>query len=64
MNISQNPKSSGRKLKVELNLSIYAIKADLKNESVVNTSKFPRKVYLLSLESNVDELNIDKLKKY
>ena len=34
------PKTSGGRVKVELHLSIYATKADLKNAAGVNTSKF------------------------
>ena len=43
-------KYSGGRVKVEL---------DLKN---VDTSKFPRKVDLANLKSNVDKVDIDKLK--
>ena len=56
------PKSSGRGLKVQLNLSNYATKADLKNASGVDTSKFAKKVDLVNLISNVDKLDINKLK--
>ena len=38
------PKSSGRKVKVELDLFNFATKADLKNTAVVDTSKFAKKV--------------------
>ena len=48
--------------KVELDLSDHAKKADLKNATCVDTSKFAKKVNLASLKSNVDKLNIDKLK--
>ena len=37
-------------------------KADLKNETGVDTSKFANNVNLASLKSNVDKLDIDKLK--
>ena len=40
----------------------YATKADLKNATDVDTSKFAKKVDLASLKSNVDKLDIDKLK--
>ena len=50
-------------MKVELNLSKYATKADLKKEKVANTSKFAKKVDSANLKSNVDKLNINKLKK-
>ena len=56
------PKSSGGKVKVELDLSNYATKADLKNATGVDTSKFAKKVDLANLKSNVDKLDIDKLK--
>ena len=49
-------------MKVELDLSNYATKADLKNATGVDTSKFAKKVDLASLKSNVDKLDIDKLK--
>ena len=43
-------------VKVELDLPNYAAKAELKNETDVDTSKFSKKVNLASLESNVDKL--------
>ena len=43
-------------------MSNYGTKTDLKNATCVDTSKFAKKVYLASLKSNVDELDIDKLK--
>ena len=42
------------KMKVELDLSHYATKSDLKNGTVVDTSKFPEKVNLANLKSGVD----------
>ena len=56
------PKSSVGKLKVELDLSNYATKADLKNVTDVDTSDFVKKVDLANLKSNVNKLDIDKLK--
>ena len=56
------PKSFGRRVKVELDLSNYATKADLKNATGVDTLKFAKKVDLARLKSNVDKLDIDKLK--
>ena len=50
-------KSSGGKMKVELDLSNYAKKADLKNVICVDTSKFAKKVDLAYLKSNADKLN-------
>ena len=49
-------------MKVELDLSNYVTKADLKNVTAVDTSEFAKKVDLQSLECNVDKLDIDKLK--
>ena len=49
-------------MKVELDLSNYATKADLKNATGVDTSKFAKKIDLVNLKSNVDKLDIDKLK--
>ena len=46
----------------KLDLSNCATKADLKNH--VNTSKFDKKVDLANLKSNVDKVDIDKLKNY
>ena len=56
------PKSLGANVKVELDLSNYATKADLKNAAGVNTSDFAKKTDLASLKSDVDKLDIDKLK--
>ena len=46
------PKSFGGRKKVELDLSNYAKKADLKNETGADTSKFGKKVDLVSLKSD------------
>ena len=43
------PKSSAGRVKVEIDLSNYATKIDLKNGISVDTSKFARKVDLASL---------------
>ena len=42
------PKSLGGKVKVELDLSNYATKADFRNATGVDTSKFASKVDLVS----------------
>ena len=55
-------KSLGGRVKVELDLSNYATKTDLKNATGVGTSKFAKKVDLGNLKSNVDRSDIDKLK--
>ena len=62
MNIFPQPKSSGGKVKVQLDLPNYATKADFKNAPGVDTPKFAKKVDFASLKSNVDKLDIDKLK--
>ena len=50
-------------MKVELDLSNYATKPDLKNATgVVDTLKFVKKVDSANLKSNLDKLDIDKLK--
>ena len=51
-----------RIVKVELDLAKWATKSDLKNAAAVDTSKFPKKIDLANLKSNVDKLHIDKLK--
>ena len=55
----QEPTCLRGTVKVALDLSNYATKADLKNATGVDTSKF---VDLANLKSNVDKLDIDKLK--
>ena len=56
------PKSSTGRVKVELDLCNYATKADLKNATGVDRSKFAKKIDLVNLKSNVDKLDIDKFK--
>ena len=43
-------------------MSNYATKTDLKNAAGIDTSSFTKKVDLAGLKSNVDKLDIDKLK--
>ena len=50
-------------MKVELDLSNYTIKANLKNATGVDSSKFAKNGDLASLWSNLDKLETDKLKK-
>ena len=52
-------KSLGGNVKV---LFYYATKADLKNATRVDTSDFAKKTDLANLKSDVDKLDIDKLK--
>ena len=54
-------KSSGRNIKVELHLSNYATKTDLKNVTNLDVSSFTSKTNLASLKTEIDQLDIDKL---
>ena len=56
------PTILGERVKVELDLSNHSKKADSKNATGVDTSKFAKKVDLANLKSNVDKLDIHKLK--
>ena len=56
------PNSLGANVKVELDLSNYATKIDLKNAAGVDTSDFVKKTDLANLKSDGDKLDIDKLK--
>ena len=49
-------------MKFELDLSNYAIKADLKNATSVNTPKLAKKVDLASLKLEIAKLDIFKSK--
>ena len=55
-------RSSGRNIKVELDLSSYETKTDLKNVTHVDVSSFASKTYLVSLKTEVDEIDAYKLK--
>ena len=55
-------RSSGRNIKVELDLSNYATKTYLKNVTHVDVSSFPSKTNLASLKTEVDKIDADKLK--
>ena len=52
--------SLGGKVKVELDLSNYATKVDLKYATDVDTLQFAKKVDLATLKSEVDQLDINK----
>ena len=54
--------SLGANVKVKLDLSDYATKADLKNAMGVDTSDFSNNTDLANLKSDVHKLDIDKLK--
>ena len=51
----------GGDINVEVDLSNYATKADIKNISFVDTSIFALKTNLANLKTEVDKLDIDKL---
>ena len=55
-------KSSSNNVKVELDLSNYATKTDLKNVMHVDVSSFASKTNLAALKTEVDEIDADKLK--
>ena len=54
--------SFGRDINVKVDLSNYATKADIKNISHVDTSSFALKTNSANLKTEVDKLDIDKLK--
>ena len=55
-------RSSGGDIKVELDLSNYARKTDLKNVTHVDVSSFASKTNLASLKTEVDKIDADRLK--
>ena len=55
-------KSSRSNVKVELDLTNYATKTNLKNITHVDVSGFASKTNLAALKSEVDKIDIDKLK--
>ena len=55
-------KSSSNNIKVELDLTNYATKNDLKNITHVDVSSFASKTNLAALKSEVDKTDTDKLK--
>ena len=54
----------GDSINVKIDLSNYATKADIKNISHVDTSSFALKTNLANLKTEVDKLDIDKLKPF
>ena len=54
--------SSSESTKVELDLSNYATKADVKNITHVDVSSYVSKTNLAALKSEVDKIDTDKLK--
>ena len=55
-------KSSSNNIKVELDLTNYATKTDLKNITHVDVSNFASKSNLAALKTEVDKIDTDKLK--
>ena len=55
-------KSSSNNIKVELDLTNYATKTDLKNITHVDVSSFASKTNLAALKTKVDKIDVDKLK--
>ena len=52
----------GGDIDVKVDLSNYATKTDIKNISHIDTSSFALKSNLASLKTEIDKLDIDKLK--
>ena len=55
-------KNSSNNIKVELDLTNYATKTDLKNITHVDVSSFASKTNLAALKTEVDKIDVDKLK--
>ena len=55
-------KSSSNNIKVELDLTNYATKTDLKNITHTDVSSFASKTNLAALKSEIDKIDVDKLK--
>ena len=55
-------KSSSNNVKIELYLTSYATKTDLKNITHVDVSSFASKTNLAALKTEVDKIDTDKLK--
>ena len=55
------PKNSRENIKIKVDLSNYATKADIKDITHVDTSSFALKTYLASIKTEVDKLDVGKL---
>ena len=55
-------KSSSNNIKVELDLTNYATKTDLKNITHTDASTFASKTNLAALKSEVDKIDVGKVK--
>ena len=56
------PYGSTNNIKVELDLAYYAIKDDVKNITHVDVSSYATKTNLAASKSEVDKIDVDKLK--
>ena len=54
-------RSFGININVKVDLSSYATNTDVKNVTNVDTSSFALKANLVSLKTEIDKLDIDKL---
>ena len=54
--------NSAENIKVELDLSNYATKKDIKDITRVDTSSYALKTILANLKTEVDKIDTDKLK--
>ena len=55
-------RSSSNNIKVELDLANYAAKTDLKNITHADASSFASKTNLAALKTEIDKIDVDKLK--
>ena len=55
-------KSSSNNIKIELDLTNYATETDLKNITHVDVSSYTSKTNLAALKTEVDKIDVDKLK--
>ena len=55
-------KNSSNNIKVKLDLTNYATKDDVKNITHVDVSSFASKTNLAALKTEVDKIDVDKLK--
>ena len=54
-------RSFGENINVKVDLSNYATKTDLKNTTHVDSSHFAKKTNLVSLKTEIDKLDMEKL---
>ena len=57
-------KSSSNNVKVELDLTNYATKTDLKNITHVDVSSYASKTNLAALKSEADKIDVHKLRQH